>query len=163
MKYVRLSDPDFEMLIDPQPYLAALPALQSDLPTGARAFATDPDHYNFYSDRCVKDLKLYEVDYADDGTAIKIEFRLRFNALNAVDELLITYAGLRSLTWETVDDNPIGPTRLGDLILDEILPHEQGVSHEWVFRGGSISVTAADLTARWISPPGPAVDAPTQP
>ncbi|WP_116025833.1 hypothetical protein [Thermomonospora umbrina] len=39
---------------DPEPYLAVLPSLHDALPAGARAFATDPDHFDFSALNCVK-------------------------------------------------------------------------------------------------------------
>ena len=59
---------------------------------------------------------------------------------------------IRELSIETADRNPIGPTRLGALMLDEILPVERGVSHELAFHGGRVRVLCADLNAVW-SPP----------
>jgi hypothetical protein len=44
--------------LDARPYLERLPGFVGDLPPGARAFATDPDHYDLSGKRCVKDLTL---------------------------------------------------------------------------------------------------------
>jgi hypothetical protein len=38
---------------------------------------------------------------------------------------------------------------LGDFQLDEILPHDKGVSHEIKLTGGVIRVVASDLHAEW--------------
>src|SRR5215470_11302016 len=51
---------------DPTPYLAELPRLRGLLPPGAREFACDPAHYDFYSARCVKDLKFGHLRLVDD-------------------------------------------------------------------------------------------------
>ncbi|MFC6929013.1 hypothetical protein ACFQHO_00690 [Actinomadura yumaensis] len=45
-------------ITDPTPYLDLLPDLAIALPVGARAFATNVDHYDFVGKRCVKDLQL---------------------------------------------------------------------------------------------------------
>ena len=54
MRYIIIDDG----YLSPLDYLAALPELAPKLPPGARAFATDPQHYDFSSRRCVKDLTL---------------------------------------------------------------------------------------------------------
>ena len=130
MHFVRLSPTDKGTHFDPRPYLAALPALAEHLPEGARQFATDPDHYNFYSERCVKDLKLMGLSYLDRRFSLSVEAKFWFNEHREVDELAIHYRAVRSVVIETKDEKPIGPTRLGDLMLDEILPYDLGVSHE---------------------------------
>ena len=50
MRFVRVFsvvDPAPANVLDPDPYLHELPGLQVQLPPRARAFATDPDHYDF--------------------------------------------------------------------------------------------------------------------
>lgn len=59
--------------LDPSPYLSCLPSISGDLPPGARAFATDTDHYDFHSRRCVKDLTLRAVR-GDGGEQAEAEF-----------------------------------------------------------------------------------------
>lgn len=145
MRYVRPLD------FDARPYLAVLPELAERLPPGARAFATDPDHYDLYSERrCVKDLKLESTGFADDMTAVGLELRFRFRPGQPEPLLTITYTDLVSCTIEVADRPPgIPGVRLGDLALDEILPHDRGCSHEIAFHFGTIHVVAADLTATW--------------
>lgn len=53
-------------------------------------------------------------------------------------------------------DEPSAWDDLGTLILDEILPHEQGCTHEMAFRPGSVIVTSKDLTATWVAADCPA-------
>jgi hypothetical protein len=36
------------------------------------------------------------------------------------------------------------------VILDEILPHPDGCSHEIAFRPGTVMVVCRDLTATWL-------------
>jgi hypothetical protein len=40
--------------------------------------------------------------------------------------------------------------QLGDVILDEVLPHELGCQHEIVCLFGLLIVTSQDLSATWI-------------
>lgn len=56
MKHVRVEATGTGNFLDPDAYLGLLPTLVGALPPGARAFAADPDHYDFFSRRCVKDL-----------------------------------------------------------------------------------------------------------
>lgn len=143
MKYVR------PLEFDARQYLEVLPELAERLPPGARAFATDPDHYDLYSERrCVKDLKLESTAFADDLTAVGLELRFRFRPGQPL--LTIAYTDLVSFTLE-VGERPaqIPGVRLGDLALDEILPHDRGCRHEIAFHYGTIHVVAADLTATW--------------
>ncbi|WP_260476530.1 hypothetical protein [Streptomyces sp. WAC 06783] len=51
-----------------------MPSISGDLPPGARAFATDTDHYDFRSRRCVKDLTLRAVRGAG-GKEMEVEFQ----------------------------------------------------------------------------------------
>ena len=43
---------DITGVLDPTPYLQQLTRLGTSLPPGARAFATDPGHYDFYGRDC---------------------------------------------------------------------------------------------------------------
>ncbi|MEV5843613.1 hypothetical protein AB0M32_16790 [Streptomyces sp. NPDC051985] len=61
-------------VLDPARYLDHLPSISGDLPPGARAFATDADHYDFRSRRCVKDLMLRAVRGAS-GEEMVVDFR----------------------------------------------------------------------------------------
>lgn len=145
MKYVR------PLEFDARPYLAVLPELAERLPPGARAFATDPEHYDLYSSRrCVKDLKLESTVFTDDMSTVDFELRFRFRPNQPEPLLTVRYHELVSFTLE-VGERPAGipGVRLGDLALDEILAHQRGCSHELAFHYGTIHVVAADLTATW--------------
>jgi hypothetical protein len=157
--------------LDPREYLRALPGILPDLPAGATEFASDPDHYDFSSSRCVKDLTLHRVDLFDDRGSVSIELSLAPNEWKHEGGLLIRYSDVRSFRVNTYGaesaelTEAIGfaevadasafaqrtdePPRLGDLQLDEVLPHPQGVSHEITFTEGSLLVVGADLVARW--------------
>ncbi len=58
MKLIRIEPTEHGFFLDPKPYVDQLAQLTAELPPGAAAFANDPGHYDFYSLRCPKDLKL---------------------------------------------------------------------------------------------------------
>jgi hypothetical protein len=140
-----------EPVIDPQAYLAALPELARDLPPGARAFALDDGHYDFYGTRCVKDLVVAGVRVADDG-ALGAVVELDPNEWKHDAGLVVRYLGLHRLTVEAGQAPPAGPTRLGSVVIDEIVPDAHGCRHEIACTGGTVVVVAADLEASWRVP-----------
>ncbi|MEI5136007.1 hypothetical protein RB199_32125 [Streptomyces libani] len=134
-------------VISPARYLEHLPQLMDDLPCGARAFATDPDHYSFSSKRCTKDLKLRQLSLpsAEEPDA---EAHFRHNCWKHDEDLTIRYTDVTDFRIGI----PHGPASEdpGTVILDEILPHEDGCSHEVAFRPGTLYVVCRDLTATWV-------------
>ncbi|RZS41179.1 hypothetical protein EV193_103499 [Herbihabitans rhizosphaerae] len=139
-------------VMSPLVYLERLPEFAGDLPEGARAFATDPGHYDFHGKWCVKDLKLARV-LLEPGTEYRerghLELMFRHNCFKHEEDLIIRYAGVLSLHW----DGPANPFVIGDIgvvALDEVLPHDEGCSHEIACHNATISVITADLTATWI-------------
>ncbi|MFJ8477096.1 hypothetical protein [Kitasatospora sp. NPDC094011] len=150
MQLVRIERTATGFALDPRPYLARLPALRPELPPGAEAFATDPAHYDFASERCVKDLKLASLVVTEDAVVL----RCSFNDV-APEQLVIRYTGVTALLIEAAP--PPGPPglreRLGPLQLDEVLPHPHGCTHELGHIGGTVRITAADLTAAWLPRP----------
>ncbi|WP_326836016.1 hypothetical protein VSH64_14025 [Amycolatopsis rhabdoformis] len=133
--------------LDPTAYLNLLPTLADALPPGARAFATDPDHYDFYSTRCVKDLTLDTLQHGDTDGEGWLRLGFRHNCWKHEEDLSLRYTGVRGL-----DLGDFGPSRwsgIGALTLDEILPHEHGFSHQIDFRAGSLTVVSRDLAAKW--------------
>lgn len=141
-------------LLDPDAYLAELPRIQGGLPDGARGFATDDDHYNFFGERCVKDLKLSRLNLVDrsDKVSLKIEFAP--NQFKHNQMLLIEYVDVVEFSVNVAVEprtKNVWPEtrRLGDLQLDEILPHQKGCSHEIQMTGGLVWVVAADMIAEW--------------
>lgn len=157
MQYVRI-EPIVEdgrhkgYSLDADPYLAALPDVIQRLPRGAGAFAADPDHYNFFGRKCVKDLKLSQaaIRDADERLSCMLEFEpYQFKhdlglvlKYNDVTEVAIRAVGVDE---ETVP----AAKRLGYLQLDEILPHDRGFTHEIQFTAGSIWIVAHDLSFDW--------------
>jgi hypothetical protein len=141
-------------VLDPQPYLDALPGLSAQLPAGARAFAVDPAHYDFTSVRCVKDLRFASVAVVEGGHAkLKVEIRFEPNKFKHDAGLTVMYDDVIGLAVEAGarGDQRIWPEspKLGDVQLDEILPHDHGCTHEIKLTGGSILVTSGDLHAEW--------------
>ncbi|MFF9502297.1 hypothetical protein [Streptomyces sp. NPDC014656] len=147
MEYVDLDAQvgDLSGVLDPARYLSRLPSISGDLPPGARAFATDADHYDFRSRRCVKDLTLRAVRGAG-GEETEVEFR--HNCWKHDQDLLIRYVGVSSFIIDPADEDR--GTDLGTVILDEILPHGDGCSHEITCWDGTLLVVCRDFQATWI-------------
>ncbi|MFD8277582.1 hypothetical protein [Streptomyces flaveolus] len=146
MEYVNLDAQvgDVSGVLDPARYLSHLPSISGDLPPGARAFATDTDHYNFHSRRCVKDLTLRAVRGAG-GEEMEVEFQ--HNCWKHDQDLLIRYTGVSSFVIDSVDEDR--GTDLGAVILDEILPLRGGCSHEIACWDGTLTLVGRDLQATW--------------
>jgi hypothetical protein len=143
--------------LDPELYLTELPTIQSDLPEGARRFALDADHYNFFGPRCIKDLNLDEVRLTDRNDSVSLEIRFAPNQFKHDQGLAIRYADVvefsTSITAEPRKRSAWpGARRLGDVQLDEILPHQKGFSHELQMTGGSFWIVADDLSYEWVDP-----------
>ncbi|MFG2482899.1 hypothetical protein ACGFSI_09070 [Streptomyces virginiae] len=136
---------------NPRAYLAALPEVAPALPPGARAFATDPEHYDFSAARCVKDLRPLALPPAD---AAPERFEIRFAWSGGQEEVLaIRYSGVSGV--EITDDDG-GDVELSDhnsVRLDEVLPHEAGCSHELRLTSATVRILCADLVAEWTSDP----------
>lgn len=143
MRYVGLNATIGEItgVLSAQPYLDRLAEIAPLLPGGARAFATDPERYDFYGKRCVKDLKLQGSHR--DGTTI--ELFLRHNCWKHDDDLTITYTGVTDCS--TV---PANWDRRREPRLDEIQAHESGCTHELACWQGTLTITCGDLAATWI-------------
>ncbi|GJF32773.1 hypothetical protein KNE206_54730 [Kitasatospora sp. NE20-6] len=152
MRYVNLNARLGELtgVISPINYLERLPSFVETLPVGARSFAADTDHYDFHGKRCVKDLNLELVRFGGPGNheSNEIELRFRHNCWKHEEDLVIRYTGVSAFDV----DAPDGPewTNLETVVLDEILPHEHGCTHEIAFRPGTLTVTCRDLTATWV-------------
>jgi hypothetical protein len=133
---------------DPTAYLDRLPELAASLPPGARSFATDTGHYDYYGKRCVKDLKLDQLQLGEVNGDTSLRLKFRHNCWKHEEDLTIDYEGVHGLAL----DLPVQPPEwslLDDVILDEILPSQRGCSHEIEFLDGTITVHCRDLTATW--------------
>ncbi|MFI8895423.1 hypothetical protein [Streptomyces paradoxus] len=150
MKYVRVEPlrDQYGYHLDPQEYLQVLPQISETLPVGATAFAADSSHYDFRSSRCVKDLQLGKTVLVDEEGQVSLELCLAPNEWKHLGGLRIQYSDVQRFSVDVAETDGTLP-RLGDLQLDEILPHPSGMSHEIAFTCGSIIVVAADLLATW--------------
>lgn len=147
MRFVNIEAIDGGNSINPLAYLDRLADLAPRLPSGARAFATDPDHYDFYGERCVKDLKIETMRFGadDDGSTFEIHFR--HNCWKHEEDLRITYRGLVNLSLVPDPDEKWGRQIV---VLDEILPHRDGCSHEIACHAGTLTIVCGDLDAVWV-------------
>ncbi|MEU0196945.1 MULTISPECIES: hypothetical protein [unclassified Streptomyces] len=98
MKYVRVEplQDQYGYHLDPQEYVQVLPRISGALPVGATTFAADPDHYDFRSPRCVKDLKLGKTVLVDDEGRISLELFLAPNEWKHLSGLRIQYSDVQS-------------------------------------------------------------------
>ncbi|MFE5804786.1 hypothetical protein [Streptomyces sp. NPDC056491] len=87
----------------------------------------------------------------DSGESDEIEIRFRHNCWKHDEDLIIRYTGVSACDV----DAPAGPawTNLDTVILDEILPHPRGCTHEIAFRPGTLTMTCRDLTPTWVDTP----------
>lgn len=92
----------------------------------------------------MKDLELQHVR-SGGGADDAVEIRLRHNCWKHDADLVIRYTGVSSFKTTTPEADHW--TNLGTLILDEILPHENGCSHELAFWNGTLTVICRDLVA----------------
>lgn len=144
-------------LLDPEPYIEALPQLQAALPPGAKVFALDQEHYNFFGTRSVKDLAFTRMAITSGANGLSSDIWFAANPVKHDRMLVLRYTGVtefisklndpRSSTAEQPE-----PMGLGDFQLDEILPHPMGCSHEIQMTRGNLRIVAVDLTAEWRNP-----------
>jgi hypothetical protein len=147
VRFVDIEATDSGNLINPLVYLDQLSDLAPRLPPGARAFATDPDHYDFVGERCVKDLTIDTFHFGSDDASATLEVLLRHNCWKHEEDLRITYRGLSSLR---MDNDPEDKWGGQIVVLDEILPHALGCSHEIACHTGTLTIVCEDLEARWV-------------
>ncbi|WP_133907349.1 hypothetical protein [Actinophytocola oryzae] len=140
--------------LDADEYVRVLPEIEADLPEGARRFALDTEHYNFFGSRCVKDLKLSSMTIVDAADELSVKLLFAPNRFKHDQGLAIMYSNAVVINVDVAASPRMvnvqaDSRRLGDLQLDEILPHEKGMSHELKFTGGTVRIIAADLFAEW--------------
>ncbi|MEU4399878.1 hypothetical protein ACIQH6_09755 [Micromonospora orduensis] len=148
VRYVSVERRSYGVALDPEAYLQELPALADSLPEGARRFATDPGHYDFSGQRCVKNLKPERLTSGETDGIRWLELYLRHNCWKHEEDLTIRYSGVQSLTIEPAGQG-LDVAQLQDVMLDEVLPHEHGCQHEIVCLSGRLVVTGQDLEATW--------------
>lgn len=132
---------------DPGRYLAELPKLLPDLPAGAREFVSEPGHYDFGSPRCVKDLQLVDASFSVEREGC-LEIRFSPNEWKHDSGLVISYAEPSRMQFDS-GENVASLQEMGTVLLDEVLPVASGCRHEIALTGGTISISCADLHARW--------------
>jgi hypothetical protein len=147
MEHVRVEATATGSFLDPDTYLGLLPKLVSALPRGARVFAADPDHYDFFSRRCVKDLTLDTLLRGATAGEGWLKLGFRHNCWKHEEDLSVRYVGVNNFSLDT--DTQSDWASFGAVTLDEVLPHEHGCSHEIGFLGGSLTVVSRDLVATW--------------
>ncbi|MFF7852148.1 hypothetical protein ACFZDF_31855 [Streptomyces sp. NPDC007910] len=92
----------------------------------------------------MKDLTLRAVRGAG-GEEMEVEFQ--HNCWKHDQDLLIRYVGVSGFVIDPVDEDR--GTDLGAVILDEILPHRNGCSHEIACWDGTLTLACRDLQATW--------------
>ena len=122
--------------LDASEYEAILPDLASSLPPGARRFALDPHHYDYYSDRCVHDLEFQSLTLDDASGSARLLFGP--NSFKHETGLTLVYAGLESISIDRNADHAGGGT-LGSLLLDELRPASRGLAHEFALTCGLLA------------------------
>jgi hypothetical protein len=135
--------------MDPTAYVEQLPRLAVALPDGARAFATDPQHYDFYSQRFIKNLKPERLTFGNANGVDWVELYLRHNCWRHEEDLVIRYDQVRAVTVNPPRDD-VDVSELREVFLDEVLPDDGGCTHEIACLGGSLLISCADLEARWV-------------
>ncbi|MEV0899533.1 hypothetical protein [Actinoplanes sp. NPDC049802] len=148
MRYIKIIRGRDGNALDATGYLDAISTFAERLPPGARVYATDPQHYDFFGRRCVKDLKPVALTLGDGDGKAWAELRLQHNCWKHEENLTIRYSHVHSVTMDP-DTADADVDSLLDVMLDEVLPHEQGCSHEVAFLAGSLTIVADDLVATW--------------
>lgn len=154
MRFVKIEQTDTGYLLDPNIYLDWLEESAASLPAGAREFASDPEHYDVNSPRCVKDLKLDRILLRDRHDHLSVKVVFAPNRFKHDQQLVLEYVNVVALSVGVTSAPHVGNVwpdtrRLGDFQLDEVLPHEKGCSHEIQMTGGGIRVVSSDLYAEW--------------
>ena len=153
--------------INPRPYLDDLLVIASELPPGARAFATDVAHFDYTKFRvpavdlpegtalCTKDLLMSAARLLDGPGSITLELEFVFPGHDVgVVDLRLNYEGVCELLVQELQEirDPgvlLGSTRLGRWLVDEITPSTRGARHEIAFEDGDLVVDCTDFVARW--------------
>ncbi|WP_211588761.1 hypothetical protein [Allorhizocola rhizosphaerae] len=156
LQYSRVERLRDGFMVDPGPYLEILPELAGSLPPGAYRFVSDPEHYDFFSERAIKDLKIERLELVDAFAVLGVELRLAYNELPDVPRLTITYREVTNVSVDVRSGFQIredwivaGIKRLGDVLIDEVRPSPQGCVHVMEMVHGAVSITCKDLDAAW--------------
>jgi hypothetical protein len=123
LRYVRIERTDGGFSLDPTAYVEQLPTLAKSLPTDARSFATDSEHYDFHSQRFVKNLKPQRLTPGNTDEVNWLELQL--HCWRHEEDLIIRYHDVRTITVNPPRDD-LDVAHLREVFPDEILPHEDG-------------------------------------
>jgi hypothetical protein len=153
--------------IDSTIYLSALRGFIHQLPTGARSFMEDTNHFDYTAFRtietvipdgtplCPKDLKLVSLGLQNypEGLVLETEYVFPGYPPGQVDLSLcydrVTSIVIRDLNEIESDSQILGPTRLGRWMIDEAILVPGGVRHEVAFEDGILVVDCSDFKAVW--------------
>ncbi|MER8183394.1 hypothetical protein [Kitasatospora sp. NPDC094015] len=151
MKYVKVEwdDEDRGFVLGAGDYLAVL-AQGLELPAGASAFARQPGHYDFTGRRCVKDLALERISWSPTGAGI-LQISFLPHPAKHDEGLTLSYRGVSEFSVGRSEADPAA-REPDTVLLDELLPAEEGCAHEIELTNSCITVVAADLEAVWGAP-----------
>ncbi|MEU4280831.1 hypothetical protein AB0F57_38860 [Streptomyces tanashiensis] len=76
-----------------------------------------------------------------------MEIEFQHNCWKHDQDLVIRYVGVSSFVIDPAAEDR--GTDLGAVILDEILPHREGCSHEIACWDGTLTIACRDLQATW--------------
>ncbi|MBG0832733.1 hypothetical protein HS041_34090 [Planomonospora sp. ID67723] len=82
------------------------------------------------------------------GEETSMEIMLKHNCWKREEDLIIRYEGVAESRLGIAA--PSGAEARSVVILDEILSHPDGCTHEVAFRPGAVMVTCRDLIATWV-------------
>ncbi|MGV9942581.1 hypothetical protein [Streptomyces sp. NPDC003401] len=145
---------DLSGVLAPGPYLELLPVLSGQLPSGDSAFAADPDHCDFSGRRCVKDLLPARARRTGDAD---LEIRFAHNCWKHDEDLVVRHSGVSRFRTDVLGVRALGVLgvrafdAIGAVVLDEILPHPGGRTHEPARRPGTLLVVRPDPEAEWVA------------
>ncbi|MFF3910258.1 hypothetical protein ACFYZJ_30830 [Streptomyces sp. NPDC001848] len=94
LEFVNIQKTETGYLLDPSAYLEMLPEIFSHLPEGARRFASDPEHYDFYREHCVKDLRPYLISAEERPKELSLHIIFHWNDFSQ-EILRVCYQGVK--------------------------------------------------------------------
>ena len=165
MRYAIWESNEDRHVFDPGPYVGWLKHHADELPPGARAFATSATHYDYYAYRtrdedvppgsalCTKDLLLRSVDLLpEEELSVELCFLFPGFELEEVGtfDLVLHYLGVARFEIVETQGHPRRvPSGLSHLMIDEVVPANDGILHEIAVEFGTVIGEAMDLVAVW--------------
>ena len=145
MKYIK-----YEQIIDATDYINHLSKLKHELPLGAYTFASDKNHYDFTGDYNVHDLSIEKIVMTDKAGQIDGDIYFIKNKFKHTKDLIIEYKNITNFSVEKTNENFIHKDKFGEVIIDEILPAKNVITHEILLTNSKIKISCEDLFAKWI-------------